>query len=57
MNWKKIVMGIAVLLGLWLVACLVIHFIWKLILFILPLAVVVAVAYWGWKQIKKWGKT
>ena len=53
---KKVFVSIGVVVTMGLLIWFIIHFIWKIILFLLPLALVGFGVYWLWKQIKKGSK-
>ena len=53
---KKALVAIGAVVVVGVLIWLIIHFIWKIILFLLPLALVGFGVYWLWKQIKKGSK-
>jgi uncharacterized protein (DUF58 family) len=54
---KKILWAIDIAAIVIAIIYLIVHYIWQIIMFILPIVIVGAIAYWFIKQIKKGSKS
>lgn len=52
-TWKGLAKAVVVIVVIALAVWLLVNLIWKVILFVLPLAIVGGGCWWVWKKVKK----